>query len=316
MIPFSTLRRLPIVVFAAILACATWSCGGGDRDDYIDTATYDATSDSLASLVGQVYGAQFLTQLEQYKQFVDTAYNIDEFINGLGVALDRRHPQAFVNGSSLGLKINHDLDQLEEKGFEINRSSILSAIENNLDSTKVVTPEMIATITDRYNDIASRVMQAGPDKTSRATLDSLNNTYTELVYSSLNSDMANYSKNTGKQFNIKQFMLGLKKVSTQKHPQEFYAGLYHAIEMIEQIAVIENKGVNVRRETLYDALQKAMKQPKVDQAQLEAASKQLTAMTRRIESAWFEAENERLSKTDKAIQNIKTGEALVNKMKK
>ncbi len=306
------------VALLCLAGCFTSvSCSGhGEADNDVDTATYTATSDSLSSLMGQTVGRQMLRQLLEYKANTDTAYNIDAFADGMAVIIDRRHPLAFANGASMALQANQDFDALEDAGFKIDRVKMLDIFEANINPADSVSREDLGMAGDRYTAYMERLAAAGASKATTGQLDTLQTLYGNLLAASLNMDINNYQRNEGRAYDVANFMRGMRAVASQRRSGEFSAGVYQGALLAEQMAVIEKKGVNVRRETVLDELRKAFALNAVDSADVATRFGQFQAMLNRIDKAYYDAEDARMAATDEAVQNTKTGEALVAKMKK
>lgn len=307
--PLKTLLLLT-VNFAVTLT----SCGGGDSAlDGPDTATYTATSDSLSTLMGQVTGYRLLEQLEQYKALEDSTYSIPEFIDGLAVTLDRRHPLAYVYGTSMGMQIGQDLDKLEDAGFRPDRKKILESFSEVIgDTTLTAGQDEINTRSEKYVTLTTRLINAGPQNVDARLMDSVQTAYVNLVGRAVRTDISRYETAEQKKYDIPQFAYGLRKVASERRGLAFIAGVYQASMIAQQMAAIEKKGVNIRPESVLAALDDILSgKTRFTEADYEEASRRFSDILQRVDKTYYDAEDRRLAQTDEAIQNVKTGEALV-----
>lgn len=311
------LTRAGVVLMCLVGCFAAVSCGGsGNADTDTDTATYTATSDTLSALMGHCVGRQMLSQLLEYRTLVDSTYSIADFADGISVVIDRRHPLAFANGASMALQANQDFDALEDAGFKIDRSRMLDIFESNINPNDSVAPEALQTAGERYMAFMEKLVASGASKATPEQIDTLQMLYGKLLATSLNMDIHNYYVNEGKPYDSATFVRGMRAVASERHSVAYCAGVYQGAMLAEQMAVIEKKGVNVRRETVLDEVRKALALKKVDSDEVKASYDRFMEIMNRIDKAYYDAEDARMASTDEAIQNIKTGEALVAKMKK
>lgn len=311
------LTRAGVVLMCLVGCFAAVSCGGsGNADTDTDTATYTATSDTLSALMGHCVGRQMLSQLLEYRTLVDSTYSIADFADGISVVIDRRHPLAFANGASMALQANQDFDALEDAGFKIDRSRMLDIFESNINPNDSVAPEALQTAGERYMAFMEKLVASGASKATPEQIDTLQILYGKLLATSLNMDIHNYYVNEGKPYDSATFVRGMRAVASERHSVAYCAGVYQGAMLAEQMAVIEKKGVNVRRETVLDEVRKALALKKVDSDEVKASYDRFMEIMNRIDKAYYDAEDARMASTDEAIQNIKTGEALVAKMKK
>lgn len=311
------LTRAGVVLMCLVGCFAAVSCGGsGNADTDTDTATYTATSDTLSALMGHCVGRQMLSQLLEYRTLVDSTYSIADFADGISVVIDRRHPLAFANGASMALQANQDFDALEDAGFKIDRSRMLDIFESNINPNDSVAPEALQTAGERYMAFMEKLVASGASKATPEQIDTLQILYGKLLATSLNMDIHNYYVNECKPYDSATFVRGMRAVASERHSVAYCAGVYQGAMLAEQMAVIEKKGVNVGRETVLDEVRKALALKKVDSDEVKASYDRFMEIMNRIDKAYYDAEDARMASTDEAIQNIKTGEALVAKMKK
>lgn len=309
------------VVFGCVALTMFPACaGGGEGDCDVDTAVYTAQSDTLSQLYGRVYGFQFRTELDNYIRLTgDSAYDTRQFVDGLEATLDRRHSMAYVSGVMLGLNLNVDVEALDKAGFNIDRRAVVEAIEKSLANANDTTrPDNLNLndLADRYTRLAARAQENADQKDRRAMTDSLQTAYKTFISAMIAENMRDFRRNEGREINTAQFLKGIERVFSETHAQEFYSGVYQAVNMSQQFVAVEKKGVNIRPETVMKNIRDVFDSKTVDTAYYHKAAERLGEMLRRIDEEAYKAEDEQLAASDKAIQIIKTGEALVNALKK
>lgn len=313
-------RHSVAACLAAFAVCCvvfggTTSACSGERGDDVDTATYTALSDTLSQLVGEVYGYQYRTEIDAYRQMTDSTYDINAFADGLGVTLNRRHPMAFVSGVSMGVQMTVDLDKFAELGAKIDRPRLLERIERVVMQHDSLSAEQNDNLVDPYINLSRRIEKDGV-KLTAATADSLQTTYADYVGALIVSDVYNFRKAEGRDFDVAQFLKGLASVVDEPHSSEYIYGAYQAMMLSQQIAVIETKGINIRPQTVLENIRLMLSAPTVDKAKALEAQTNMRRILSEAENRLYEAEDAEMAASDKAVQNVKTGEALVAKMKK
>lgn len=286
------------------------SCGaGGSAADFKDTATYAGLSDTLSVLLGRVSGYQLRQRLDSYR-LVDTTYSLSQFSQGLAATLDHRHPLAYVNGVGMGLNMTGDIDSLQVAGFPVDREKILAVIESTVNADVEVSRERQNEIDATYAALLEHINATGD--TSLA--DSLNNAYGRLVGTIISEDIRRFETAEQRDFDEEQFLAGLRSVFSELHTPEFNAGAYHSTTLSQSIAVIEKKGVNIRREDVLNEMQNILNAPELpSQTTINESYSAFDNIMEQVEKAWYDAEDARMAASDEALQNIKTGEALVEK---
>lgn len=307
------LKLTAMVSIAMAVIVGLPSCGGGgaNDDNFQDTATYTGLSDTLSALIGQLEGQKILREMQQYAILDDPTYSIDDFNDGLATIFDYRHPLAYTSGVAMGIKINQDIDPLEDAGIGINRKELVDKIAMSIDPTRIITPEAAQALGERYVELATRALNGG----SSHVVDSLQSVYAEWIAAQLSGDIGNFNRNENRNYNLPQFIKGIRKMTENKGTDAFYGGAYQATILAQHIAVIEKKGVNIRPGTVLDEMQSVLKEGKPDSLQTENLALRVEEILSRIDRDYYEAEDLRMASTDRAIQNIKTGEALVARMK-
>lgn len=300
-----------------VFAFTASSCGSGGGDDSdIDTAQYTALSDTLSQLLGQVYGFEFRNEITNFVKFnPDSVYDTDQFLNGLEVTLAKRHPMAFVSGVMMGLQMDADLQTLAAAGVKIDRKKIFSIIESNVADKDTADASEMDNATEAYKRLSNRLADTPRISSDRLFVDSLENAYARLVSIMIESDISNFKINEGRDFDTPRFMKGIERIFVGAYPQEYLYGAYQATMLSQNIVVLETKGVNVRPSTVLRNIREVFEAKSVDTVLFEQKRRELQRLTERLQRSAFEAEDAEMAKSDKAIQNIKTGEALVAKIK-
>lgn len=310
------ISRLFLGAILSFLTVSNVSCGGGESDgETADTAVYTAVSDTLSELLGRAKGYELLYEIDTYRTTVDPTYNVGEVAKGLEVTLDRRHPLAYVKGAQMGLDIDQDVTPLEKAGINVDRKGLMETIVNNVDTLRGGNPQQQA-LSERYIALITRANNMGAANVPSSLADSLQSIYGSIVGSLISSEIHNFNKNEGKEFDLASFLAGLERVVSEKRSPEFMYGVFQGANIAEQIAVFEQKGTNVRRERVLEEMQAVLEEGKVDAQTVETSKSLLDGYVEGIEKRKYEEEDQQMSRSDKAIQNIKTGEALVAQMKK
>lgn len=309
------ISRSIVAGMAAMFLVLGLSCSGSGADadtDMLDTATYTATSDTLSDLYGRVVGQSLKNELTTYiKEYNDTAYSIADFVDGLEAVAGHRRPMVYISGQTLGMRIESgDLMSLDNSVVKIDRAKVMAALKTAMNTDSIgmfdqqVTSAAFETAMNRF----------AADTTSAAAADTLAEAYGKMIGLSLAAELNTRGNVTAKEKN--DFVAGLESVVGGDHSPEFYAGMSSGFNMVQNLASIEAKGVNVRREVVVDRIREAFDNRPLPEAERTALEKQLNDLQKSIFDQWEQREEERLAKSPEAIQNVKTGEALVAKMKK
>lgn len=311
---FTATQRSATAIVALFFCLSMATCGGGNADEGPDTATYTPRSDSIATLLGKVQGARFLHEIEHYRAQRDSTFSADEFLNGMATVFDRRHPLAYVFGLSLGVQVNQDIDPLTQAGLPIDRKRLVDMIEQNINTEDSIHADTSYDVSQQYMALATRAMNASSSEGSKALADSIESLYADMISAKVSQDLYNFQNNEGRQYDLPAFLRGFRTVALSDHPEAYYAGVYNGAMLAQQIAVVEKKGVNVRPETLLASMKEYMTAGNVDDAQLRIDSETLNAIISEVNNAHFDREDAQMAATDEAIQNIKTGEALMTRI--
>ena len=273
-----------MVFFLCIaVVSVTTGCGGGTgTDDDVDTATYTAESDTLSDLMGRFLGYRVLNQLSTYKQMVDTSYSIEHFSEGLSATLDRRHPQEYVYGVSMGIKMSRDIMALENEGINLNRANILELVGKNITPTAEVIESDLQKTSNAFDNLATRAAALGPGNVSGQMIDSLENVYASLVGKMANSDIARYIETEQKEFDTMRFIAGIERIVSEKKPLEYIYGAFQSTSLEQQIGLTEKKGVNIKRDKLLESMREVLRLNAVDTAEFNKLSTELGSFLNRI----------------------------------
>ena len=315
------MKKACISILLTALLCITGgivapSCAGASDTDEVDTVAYTATSDTVAQLLGQVMGNKMLHELLQYRQLEDSAYDIDAFSEGLALVLDRRHDAAYENGVGLGLQMRQDILPLEEAGHTIDRKRIIDSIAARIDADNPLLRDNDMELRTAYVTASDRLKAMSAGTQTRALTDSVERLYARFIADLLNTEIHNFTTTENKPYNEKLLLKGLAAAFGQKQAPEHGYGAYQGLMVSQYIAVVENKGVNVRRQDVLSAMQQVLAGRTVDSISTARMDRRLNTILERVGKEKYEAEDSVMAASDQAVQNIKTGEALVAKMKK
>lgn len=302
-----------VALFSCLICLVPTGCGGNGASPDSDTATYIPLSDTLSELFGRVNGVKVLADIDQIKSSNDSAFDMQSFREGLAVVLDKRHPMAFANGVFAGLQINNDLYTLENCGIKTDRKLILDLIEKTLSQKNNLNDQQII---QEYNSLAQRITDTGIENASKVQTDSIQKLYGIYWGIRLGKDIENYKTEQKKDYNLPEFFKGLRKVASKSNKAEFDAGVYQSIQLSELILVTEQQGVNLRRNIVLENIFNILDKGSSIKQEIEKDSEKLTELLAGLQRARFEEEDRLMSQDPKAIQNIKTSEALITKLKK
>lgn len=310
-----TLLKMRIIIGAlcASMCLLVFSCGGGDASgEDTDTVTYDALSDTLSDIIGRLTGYRSLYEAEQRN---DTAFDVDEYCRGLAVVLERRHPMAFVSGTTVGITMANDVEQIEENGITIDRERILEVVENTVNPLDSVAHLEQRAMHDAYRGMVNRLKGESAAAFTSEVLDSLHSAYARFIAKTINADLFNYSQVEEKEYDLRQFLAGVRSSFGLKNKDEFNRGVYDASNIFQQILVTESKGVRIRPAAVLDAMRETMRKGTVDGVEVQKLSTQLTDILNRVDRENYEKEDAEMASADRAVQNVRTGQALVTKVK-
>lgn len=312
------MRKTIHILIAGILCagfCLSTSCSGGGNDDPSknDTATYTATSDTVSMLIGQLNGMYITQELQVWRQQVDSAYDINRFIEGLELVLDSRHQAAYNNGISVGLGMSSELTTTEKGVCSLDRAKVMAAFEKVFYADSIKTTAHDRALAE-FEKLSQRI---SPDKKpSKALADSVAAAYGTLAGYIMADDRSKFEQIENRKFDSKPFVEGIAAVLAKPRPDAYLAGVNSALQMDGQIGLIEKLGLNIRREVVLENIKKVLKEDKpADEAKIKRLAGQLDAIVNRYRARAEAAEEKRLADSPEAKQNVVTGRALVNKMK-
>lgn len=309
------------ISMAMSVACSMAGCNSNDAaadqlSDALtpDTAKYTALSDTVEQLSATIIGNSILEQLDYWKANYDSTYNIDHFVDGLGIVLDKRHKAEFINGTAAGLTMAAELAQIEKTAKKtVDRKKVMASLRTAfaLDST---TYQAQDNARDRLIKLAGALDSVTP---TPATLDSLAQAYGTAAGYILGADRNAFVKAEGRPINNAIFLEGLETVISQPRDDEFLAGVNQALKINQNSSQIETLGINLHRENLLKLISDIIRSgKKADKETLDDVNARYQQIIDKRLKAKNEAEDARMAQSPEAVQNQLTGRALVDKMKK
>lgn len=307
-----------VVFFCMAAACSDSNANNTENEEPLaqkgDTATYTPLSDTLSVALGRYNGYNILKQLNYFKATEDSTYNVSDFSRGLGLVLDRRHPFMFISAVMLGMNMDHDMRQLEDSGMVINRVAMIERIKNGLSNNTAGIQQRTQNVADRYMAVVDKLEKEG--KAVYPVLqDSLQNLYAQYISLNISSEIADYTRDNDRTFDSGVFFDGLTAIFSKRFSPEYIAGVAQGVDLATQLIGFEAEVVNVRRDVMLKEMQAIINNGVENYDEAVKAYDIIKDIQNRVARQKYEREELELSKTDLALQNIKTGEALVNKMK-
>lgn len=297
------------VVAATVL---TISCNGGGSENpaagqYPDTAQYVAQSDTLSELLGRVNGMSIMKELIIYKTEIDSTYHIPDFMEGVSMVLDERYPGEYLNGLAFGMTMANEMAQHEAGDLKYDRNTVINSYRKAL-KTDSITPEMQEKVFSQLQELVIK----GKDADTQV----LSHTYGTLAGYTIAADLREFQKSENKKADMEAFNAAAVRVISAARSDAFLAGIQNGLAMRQGIGEIEKMGVNIRPATVLKYFKAAGEQQAVDEKELETYGTRLADIMNRIQDKYNKAREERIMREPATIQNIKTGQALVNKLKK
>lgn len=305
-----------VALIAALTLVSTAACSGNSAGEgageFVDTATYTPRSDTISDLYGRLTGYRITNELRYYIESTgDSTYSYDEFLRGVETVVGQRRPMENISGIMLGLRMEAgDLRQLDTRTVKISREKVLAAMRVAMATDSVSPIDQQRS----YSAFQKAMNSFAADSTSISTADSLATAYGNMVGLGVATEIAAQTDN--KKPDIQNFIKGVEILVGKSNSDEFIAGVSSGLSMAQDIASVEHDGVNVRRNVVMDSFKKAYRSDAIPEAELEKIAQQYQDLVIAINNEYREREDKRLAATDEAVKNIKTGEALVAKMKK
>ena len=313
----SSLKLAALCASVSLLLPLLWSCSGGADgvSDYKDTATYTPQSDTLSLLLGQVNGQGLLCDIQKR---IDSGATFDkeQFLKGLAMVLAKRQPRDYLGGLGYGLDISYDLNNFEDSGFTLNRDMIIEKAEKAVDTVKTVDIAKTQEMGQQYMALTEKMLNAGSKKAPKALVDSVAQAYSTLIATTISQNFADYTRHEGKKVDLPAFFTGVRAITEKKHSVDFLAGVNAGLTIYQQIVRLETLGVNVRFDIVLKTIEDIFKNGKADEEQLKVYDTKIQEFVDRVGKQAFAAQEKARAESDEAVQNVKTAEALIAKLKK
>lgn len=307
-------KSIAAVLAAMLITSIASSCSGNGSGDaeFVDTATYTPRSDTLSDLYGRVYGHSVIKELRYFvQQTNDSTYSFDEFLDGVETVIGQRRPVHNISGMQLGLQIElGDMSRFDNAVVKIDRKKLLAALRSAIATDSVSYMEQQRC----YFAFQQAENRFTADTTSVTAADSLAMAYGTMVGKGLAAEIA-AAKDT-KPSDKENFIKGIETIVGKNYTDNFLAGVASGLRMAQEMTAIERNGVNMRRNVVMDSFKTAFRSDPIPDDEFEKLSKQYSDLLKTITEEFNAREEKRLAASDEAIKNIKTGEALVAKMKK
>lgn len=148
---------------------------------------------------------------------------------------------------------------------------------------------------------------------SKATSDSLSETFGKLSGAQALDDVNRYVDMDN--FSKEKAMQAIQLVLSADKSQSSFIGMSIGLGIINQIEQLKRQGIEIDRNLLMNKFKKSFMNDSVDMNDMNEAFATYQRIMQQVQDAAIERERARREKTPEAIQNVKTGEAYVNKIK-
>lgn len=314
-----TFSSLKIMAIIAISACITpllfTSTGCSAKADDTDTATYTPTSDTLSELLGKVYGMTLLQQIQEVNKTSNKKIDIENVCKGVELVLEKRHPASFLDGIDFGVSISQTLDFLDSISGT-SQTRLFDLIVKCAGDTHTIDNEKLKEIATKFDETMRNLTSLKDQSQKDASIKYALTNFPILVGQNLHFYFTEYNKANTQPLDTASFFNGARAVAGKKQPMDYIGAIGQGLQFYQIMARYESQGVNIRRSLFLSTLTKILKDGKFNEQQLKTDSEELQKLSLNIQAKYEKAEEERLSKSDEAIQNTKTGEAHIAKLKK
>lgn len=311
-------RKVLFLVFvgfvAGLFSISFTHCKNDSVYNPKDTVEYTLRSDTLSELIGRAEGYAMYDYIENVQQH-DTVFNRKEFLKGLKYSLSHRYDMAYISGLQLGIDMSMELNNMIDSGLDINRKDLVKEIKENMKPDEESVFEKRQEYIFEFQNIYNQVMK-DHYKLSKAGTDSLQHAYAKAIGYFIAGDIASYNKEENGSYDKDMFLKSFEHFMSKKHPDSYMHGAYVGAQTVQKIIRTEmNLGVNIRRETVLKEMLQILKANEYDATAAGEANTELDAMLNKLNNEKYEAEEVELANSDEAIQNIKTSEAEIAKLK-
>lgn len=146
-----------------------------------------------------------------------------------------------------------------------------------------------------------------------AVSDSLSTQYGLMIGGYMNTELAEYQKNTGSDYDTQAFYEGMKCVIERARNEQFIAGVGAGMHIMQDIKNLEDLGVNVDRRRLLKAIHDALMADSLDQKTLVAATEYYDTQVAQLQKAKQQADLDALQQSPEVVKNVKTAQAFIDK---
>lgn len=155
--------------------------------------------------------------------------------------------------------------------------------------------------------------QANDTLMSRAYNDSLSVAYGTMAGYYMNSELAQYVNNTGKDYDRQAFYNGLASVLDQEQPDEYLAGVNSALRIMEDIRKMEAVGAKVNRKALLKNINLALMSDSCSTDQVNKAAEQYDSIVNIANKRAEQRSIRRIAESPEAVTNAKSAQAYIDK---
>lgn len=308
---FTTLAVvLSLTVSVVLSSCSSSSFSSEENTQIADTASYTELSDTLSRLYGTWQGYNILSQMKDLN-LDSMGYDTESYLQGLSLAINTRQPMIYVSGLKFGVQIASDASFYNQHQTKIEEKSILRRL------TASFNKEVGNVSSDSLQRLQSQFKALVESDIPPVSVDSLSAVYARMMKTMLNNDIQAYEKATAKNFDNSAFLSGVEKILDRKQSRsEFLDGAGMSVSLAEDVVVLEACGVNLHRDRILAAISDIIRRGVIDENAKQMSFKTMNEIKSRLQKEKYDREDAELAQSPQAIQNLKTGEALVLKMKK
>lgn len=148
---------------------------------------------------------------------------------------------------------------------------------------------------------------------SKATSDSISETYGLMVGSMINGELRYYAAHEDDSYDPREFVKGLQSVLGSEKDQAYIAGLNAAIRISADLHQLQQQGVTIDRSKLMDALRKTILADSIDEALSNEYAASYRQLLEQVQQKAQKREEARKNLSPEAQKNARTGAAFVAK---
>lgn len=151
---------------------------------------------------------------------------------------------------------------------------------------------------------------------SKTLSDSICKAYGEMAGGYVGNELSVYARETGTEYNRREFLQGMRAVIGSKQSDAYIAGLSTGLNILQDIRTMEKDGVRIDRATIIAAISRQILADSLDPAATQRAAETYQRIMNDIHMDAVAREEARRAESPEAVTNIKSGEAFVNKLSK